>query len=346
MDSGNDLLISLHSFSPFFRSLNHLKTTKLFKLDFDIPESPAKINLKDPVYLIGSCFSDSIGDRLRGDKFNCMSNPFGTIYNPISIFKLLRDELDAKNTIKSQGVLYHWDTHGRISGLNESELANTVEQTEKASSDFLANASHLIITLGSSLVYRLKTSKQVVANCHKVDSQQFSKEMLSVEEICEDWAKTYRALLKINPNLKVIFTVSPVRHVRDGLIDNNLSKAILLQAVHRIVADNNRTSYFPSYEIMLDELRDYRFFASDLVHPSEEAISYIWKQFGCSYFDSKTLEFKNEWAKLKSSVAHKPFQPNSAEHQKFLQNTIQKLEHLKSEIDVTDELESLKKQLI
>lgn len=317
----------------------------MFKLKFDIPVSPKKINLKDKLYLSGSCFSDEIGELLLVNKFTSFSNPFGTIYNPISIFKLLRNESVGNHITESQGVFYHWDCHGQISGLTQSEAQHSFSEQLNESNDFLKKSNWLIITLGTSIVYRLKSTNQIVANCHKIPSSEFHKEFLSTEEIIDDFNKTFNYLRNQIPNLNVILTVSPVRHVKDGLIENNLSKSILLAAVHDIVLGQDKVSYFPSYEIVIDELRDYRFYKKDMIHPSEEAVEYVWNRFAETYFDQETTNFLKEWSKIKSALQHKPFQPGSSKHQQFLSNTLDQLDKLNDLIDTSVEKEMIQKQL-
>lgn len=317
----------------------------MFKLNFDIPSSEKKINLKGNIYLVGSCFSDEIGALLLENRFNLLSNPFGTIYNPHSIFKLLRDEASKNNTIESQGVFYHWDCHGQISGLSKSEIENAFANNRRQSNVFIKESNWLIVTLGTSIVYRLKSTNEIVANCHKVPASEFRKEYLTSDEIVADFEKSFQHLKNLNPDINIILTVSPVRHIKDGLVENNLSKSILLDAVHQIVNEYSNAHYFPSYEIMMDELRDYRFYKKDMIHPSEEAVEYIWKRFSESYFDQETMGFLNEWAKIKSALHHKPFQPSSAKHQQFLKNTLALLDKLNDLIDISVEKAMLQKQL-
>lgn len=317
----------------------------MFKLNFDIPSSTQKINLKDEIYLAGSCFSDEIGGLLNENKFKSLSNPFGTIYNPISIFKLLRNEVKEDEIIENQGVFYHWDSHGQVSALTQSEAQHSFSTQLNHSNEFLKKTDYLIITLGTSLVYRLKTTHQIVANCHKVPSSEFNKEFLTAEEIVTDFNKTFDYLTNQNPKLNVILTVSPVRHIKDGLVENNLSKSILLESVHQIVKAPSKVHYFPSYEIMMDELRDYRFYKKDMIHPSQEAVEYIWNRFVETFFDKQTIDFLSEWSKIKSALHHKPFQPGSAKHQQFLKNTLDQLDKLNDLIDTRVERDMLQKQL-
>lgn len=317
----------------------------MFYLPFDIPTSEAKINFRDNIFLIGSCFSTEIGERFRQNKFSQINNPFGTIYNPISIFKILAGGLKPDNLVESHKVFYHWDCHGEVSGLNPSQTSEKVEEIQNQVTKYISQTQWLIITLGTAFVYRHNPSGEIVANCHKVPSKVFNKELLSVDKIREAFADTYRSLQERNKALKIIFTVSPVRHIRDGLVENNLSKSILLQAAHKIVADHSEITYFPSYEIIVDQLRDYRFYKSDFVHPTEEATEYVWKQFTQTYFDTETCSFLEKWTKIRAALNHKPFQVESASHQQFLKETIQKLEELKDVVDIRMEKESLENQL-
>lgn len=319
--------------------------TQVFKLEFNIPKSPIKINLRDSILLIGSCFSDEIGNRLNDNKLTGLSNPFGTIYNPYSIFKLLKNESETSNVIESQGVYYHWDAHGEISGLNETETTSLFEKRNNETQNFLKNCKWLIITLGTTIVYE-NEMRNIVANCHKVAAKKFKKRFLNQEEIIQEYANLHSYLHDINPNLNIVFTVSPVRHIRDGLIENNRSKAILIDAIHSINAKHSNTSYFPSYEIVMDELRDYRFFKTDRIHPTEEAIEYVWEQFMKTYFDEDTINFIKQWSKLKAAIYHQPFQPESSSHQTFLKTTLNKLQNLNEKADLSVEIAHVRKQII
>lgn len=315
----------------------------MFKLSFEITPSNTKITLNDKVYLIGSCFSDEIGNKLATFKFNSLHNPFGTLYNPISIFKALGETLNPTNTVESQGIYYHWDCHGEISALNQEGLEEKVRSTSKTSMDFISDSTVLIITLGTSFAYRHKEDQKLVANCHKIPAENFEKLLLNKEEILSAFSKLYASL---KSNLTIIFTVSPVRHLRDGLVENNLSKAILIEAVHELVGQYENVQYFPAYEIVHDELRDYRFFAKDMAHPSKQAIDYIWERFSDVYFDSETNKFIVKWKKIRTAMDHKAFQPESNSHQDFLKRTISDLSNLKSLVDVSKEMKILEDQLL
>ncbi|WP_436516724.1 GSCFA domain-containing protein [Ekhidna sp. To15] len=316
----------------------------MFKLEFDIPKSSEKITLSDSICLMGSCFSDEIGALLTENKIDNLSNPFGTIYNPHSIFKLLADQVESNNIIQSQEVFYHWDAHGIVSGLTEEDTQTLFEHKRNDLKSYLTKTHWLVITLGTAFVYEYQ-EEGIVANCHKVSTSSFEKRLLKQSEIINQFAELHSYLDGINPELNILFTISPVRHIRDGLIENNRSKAILLDAVHLIKKNYANVGYFPSYEILIDELRDYRFFQKDMIHPSEAAVIYIWERFSQTYFDRETQEILTEWKKIKTAINHRPFQPQSISHQSFLKNTFEKLQKMNEKIDVSVELEELKKQI-
>ncbi|RED96193.1 GSCFA domain-containing protein [Marinoscillum furvescens] len=322
----------------------------MFTLPFTPEPSTLKIRLKDTLFSIGSCFSDNIGQQLKDHKFNILTNPLGVIYNPYSIFKNLRlilsEGIDPENFIQNDGVYFHWDTHSAISGTDLGTFKNLLAQRSLHARQSLTNANWMILTFGSIYVYKYLKTGKIVANCHKVPSQQFEKMELSIPEIIEDYRQTMELIRSINGDVKVILTVSPVRHIREGLVANNYSKSALLQAVHKITNQDPNAYYFPSYEIMIDELRDYRFYKEDMIHPSEQAITYIWEQFVKTYMDTDSQKFIQEWARIKKSLEHRAFHPQATNHQKFLKSTIQKLEKLGTRVDVSSELELIKKQLL
>jgi len=317
----------------------------MFKLNFTIPDSKKKISHDDKIYLTGSCFSDEIGSKFKHYKFDVLSNPFGTIYNPVSILKTIDGNIHIENLVENQDVTYHWDTHGSIAGINKSQTIDKLEATLDESQTFLKATNWLIITFGTAWVYELKKSGKIVANCHKVPSSEFDKRLLSQNEIVNAFSKTIEHLNIIKTNLKIVLTLSPVRHIRDGLVENNQSKAILLSSIHDIKDRYDQVEYFPSYEIVIDELRDYRFYSEDMVHPSNQAIDYIWKAFGATYFDQETLALLSNLEKVKKSLHHSPFNQKSVTHQKFLVSTLEKLEELNEKVDLTVEIQTIKSQL-
>ncbi len=322
----------------------------MFSLPFYIPKSNSVIKLSDRIFSIGSCFANSIGQRLNDHKFKVHCNPFGIIYNPYSIFNSLRltlsDGLKPENSVQNGEVFYHWDSHSELSDTDYESFKSLLSNTSQKAKESLISAKWLIITLGTAKTYRLKSNGAIVANCHKVPQIQFESILLSEEEIIETFNKTLEELRAVNIDIEVILTVSPVRHIRDGLIENNISKATLLKAVNSIVHTNEGVHYFPSYELMIDVLRDYRFYEKDLIHPNELALNYIWNQFSEVYFESKTMDFVQEWQQIKKSLEHKSFHPKTKAHQQFLKSLYLKLDKLSAQVDVQKELIQVEAQLI
>ena len=279
----------------------------------DIPESEWKMKTGAKVLLVGSCFADEIGEKMVRGGFEAMVNPFGTLYNPASIAaSLLRSISEKEYTAdsveliqsESDGMWHSWMHHSSFSSLDVATLVERINGTTHCVADFLREADVLIVTMGTAIIYRLKETGMLVANCHKQLDSLFVRERLNSYDIVDQWEMLLQLLESVNPKLKVIFTVSPIRHKRDGYHVNQVSKGILLQGVDEIVngkSSNSQCFYFPSYEIMMDELRDYRFYADDMIHPSEKAVEYIWQRFQDTYFDNKTKDAvakaTKEWAR-------------------------------------------------
>jgi lysophospholipase L1-like esterase len=316
----------------------------MFHLPFPIPPSPVKIQLGQSLVTMGSCFAASMGEKLAESKFDVMVNPFGTVYNPVSLSEILMDHF-TDEAVENQGIWYAWQAHGEVSAASRAELEKILSQKRTDLQAKLKTASWLVLTLGSAFAYRLKKTGNIVANCHKIPQQEFEKISLTPDEISICLNQAMDHLKKINTKLNFLLTVSPVRHVRDGLVENNQSKAALIQATHQLVKVRNDVHYFPAYEIMLDELRDYRFYGPDRVHPSEEAIGYIWMRFRETCFDEQTNAFLDKWAAISQSLQHKAFHPHSEPHQKFLKNLLKQLEEISGELDVQSEMEAVKKQI-
>lgn len=279
-------------------------TTKIpiTKADFEI-EAGAK------VLLLGSCFADEVGEKMKAGGFDALVNPFGTLYNPASIAaSLLRSISEREYTENGvelvhddiQNVWHSWMHHSRFSSADRGELVQRLNAAMMQVSDFLREADVLIVTLGTAIIYRMKETGMLVANCHKQPDALFDRQRLSAYDIADQWQMLLQLLESINPKMKIIFTVSPIRHKRDGMHVNQISKGILLQAVDDLVGSDQASrqhssiggqrSYFPAYEIMLDELRDYRFYADDMIHPSPLAVEYIWQRFQDTYFSNKTKD--------------------------------------------------------
>lgn len=260
----------------------------------DIPASEWKIAAGAKVLLVGSCFADEIGEKMVRGGFKAMVNPFGTLYNPASIAASLLRSISEKEAGREEvfcggdGVWHSWMHHSKFSSTDVATLIERINVTTHRVADFLREADVLVVTLGTAIIYRLKETGMLVANCHKQLDSLFVREQLSAYDIVDQWQMLLQLLESVNPKLKVIFTVSPIRHKRDGYHVNQISKGILLQAIDEIV--NSKWNYFPSYEIMMDELRDYRFYADDMIHPSAQAVEYIWQRFEDTYFDNKTKD--------------------------------------------------------
>lgn len=263
--------------------------------------------------LMGSCFADNIGGKLQEAHFHCCVNPFGTLYNPMSVGQALKDIIAGRNysatdseIFNSESIWHSWMHHSRFSADSAESLVENINGSIRKAHEHLQNSRLLIITLGSSYVYRLKEDNRIVANCHKMNEKLFDRSRLNVDDIVDEWIPLLDELHDINPQLKVMFTVSPIRHKRDGLHANQLSKATLLLAVDRLCElRKDLCLYFPAYEIMMDELRDYRFYADDMVHPSPLAVEYIWERFSTAFFDRKTMDKATEWRKFEATQRHR-----------------------------------------
>ena len=316
------------------------------QLDFPIRPSFKKISLEDSIYLIGSCFSDEIGLKMNDAKFNSISNPFGTVFNPHSIFKILSGKIDHNDTIANDGVHYHWDAHGEISALKKENLEKLTKQKIYESYQFIQKAKWLFITFGTAWVYRYRKTGEIVANCHKIPNNEFFKELLTIEDIADSFRSFKKDLTSTNPYINIVLTVSPVRHINDGIVENNRSKARLLESVHDMVDRFENVAYFPAYEIMNDELRDHRFYKEDLIHPTQQAVDYVWSKFTEAYFDDEAAAYLKKWNKVRDALNHRPFQPHSNAHQKFLKATLKELESLNKRVNLSNEIKLVKSQLI
>lgn len=290
------------------------------------------------VFLIGSCFAENIGEKLDAAFFPVDINPFGTIYNPASVASGLRMLLDRKQLNRTDlffhaGSFHSFTHHSRFSDPSADVCLKKINERLISSAETLRNADRLIVTLGTAWVYELKANGQIVTNCHKLPEKEFIRRRLSVSEIVADWDMLLTDLLQENPNLKVLLTVSPVRHWKDGAHGNQLSKATLLMVVDELrrlypeVID-----YFPAYEVMMDELRDYRFYADDMLHPSSLAIDYLWNCFLEQYITPESKKLLVELQELEKAVKHRPFYMESEAYQIFLLRTIEKAERLYAQI--------------
>lgn len=322
-----------------------------FRTTVHINPSPYSVNLKHHIYTIGSCFADAIGSRLENYKFDTLANPFGVVYNPHSLHKLLEYAIqnkkpDADTFLQQSDVHLNYDFHSELSALNKAELETHIQARIFQSHEFLSKADWLLITYGTAWVYARKDNGKVVANCHKLPADNFEKILLSQKRIIESFQQLFEKLKKLNPKIKIILTVSPVRHMKDTFQLNNVSKSVLLLSCHTLSQLYDDVQYFPAYEIMMDELRDYRFYKPDMLHPSEEAENFIWEKFIETYAGEKTKAFITKWKGILASLQHKAFHRTSSAHQQFLKKTLEILEELKYEVNVDKEISIIKSQLL
>ncbi len=300
-----------------------------FHLAFTPKKFPTTIRHFDKLFLIGSCFTENIGTKLRQHKFSVLENPNGILFNPISISKSVHSYI-LNQPAKEEELFYQnecwnsWDHHSRFSNPDKIFCLKGIHDSTQAASNFILTADWIFITVGSAFVYELE-NQQVVANCHKVPTDKFSKRLLKVEEVTAAFETMLDEISKVNPSAKVIFTVSPVRHLREGFIENNRSKAALIQSVHHLTDSRENVFYFPAYELVIDDLRDYRFYAEDMVHPNYAATNYVWEKFVPACMDEQTQLLMKEINIINAAKSHKPFQPTSELHKFFLDNHLQKL---------------------
>jgi hypothetical protein len=324
-----------------------------FFLPFQTRSFPFKISYTDKILFIGSCFSEEIGNKMMDLKFDVLQNPNGILYDPISIsdalFSYIENEaFDEKNLFELNGLWHSWKHHSAFSGVKKKDVLRTINNSIHQAHSFLKQTKILIITFGTAFNYQLKEGFKNVANCHKAPGNLFIKTLLPVEQIKADLSSAITALETFNPGLKIIVTVSPVKHVKDGVVENNRSKARLLEAAHLICDEKENVFYFPSYELVNDVLRDYRFYKKDLVHPNETAIDFVFEKFSHSFFGDVTKEAMKEIEKIISAMKHKPFIKESEAHQKFISSQIQnigKIENAYSYIDLSKEKEFFLQQL-
>jgi hypothetical protein len=322
----------------------------MFRTELTPQPSGTQLNLSEPLLSAGSCFADSIGSRLSTYKFNCLSNPFGIIYHPHAIHKALQyaicNQMPAEHTyLVNQGIHLNYDFHSSFSALDRETLQKKLNETIATTHAFLKKTNWLVLTYGTAWIYSHKETGHTVANCHKMPSSLFRKELVTQKKLLESFETFYTDLAAFNPTINIILTVSPVRHLKDSLELNSVSKAVLRITCHTLSNVYDRVHYFPAFELMLDDLRDYRFYKPDMIHPSEEAETYIWQKFIDCFADEPTRKFINEWTNVLNAIRHKPFHPASESHQQFLKATIKKVEAYGKTVPVERELELLKKQL-
>lgn len=304
-----------------------------FRTEIPIPPQQPKIDHQSKILLLGSCFVENIGEKLEYFKFQTLQNPFGILFHPAAIWDFL-ENVKSRKIYSEEDIFFHnerwhcFEAHSALSSTEKSQILKELNSAIQKTDAFLAETSHVIITLGTSWAYRKLENGKFVANCHKIPQKNFSKELLDVEQ---DLISILQILKAINPEITVIFTVSPVRHLKDGFVENQRSKAKLISALHGIITHIVPPSnglYFPSYEIMMDELRDYRFYSEDMIHPNKIAIDYIWEKFIQTWISSETISVMEEIQHIQKGLFHRPFDENSEAHRKFLKELQKKMEKL------------------
>lgn len=281
------------------------------------------ISHKDRIMLLGSCFTENIGNKLSINGFETLINPFGILYNPFSICSSLNRIIDLKfliseDLVKVNEFWYSYEHHGVFRDENRDNLLQTINLNITKANIFLKETNWLIITLGTAWIFFLKENNKILGNCHKLNPQLIDKRLLTVDEIVENTNLTINKIRKINPNIKIILTVSPIRHWKQGYRENLISKSTLHLAIDQICKSITYCSYFPAYEIVMDELRDYRFYKADMLHPSEIAVDYIWEKFATHLFSDSTINLCKDYSRLYSMKQHKAFNPESQGYKQHL----------------------------
>jgi hypothetical protein len=300
-----------------------------FQTIVDVPTFLWKTGYPKKNLFMGSCFTENIGNKMAALKYEVDINPFGILYNPVSVANglenlLVQKKFDETDLIEHKGLWHSFAHHGKFSAIDTNQTLQNINERLKYSSEFLKNTDFLFLTFGTAWIYRYNSSGEVVSNCHKIPSAEFTRERLLVNEIVDSYTDLLERIWQANPKVKVVFTISPIRHWKDGAIENQRSKATLLLAVEQLVQHfgDDKCAYFPSYEIVMDELRDYRFYAEDMLHLSEVAVNHIWGIFESTLIDTKSLKLAKEIQKIRNAINHKPFNQQSAEYLAFLQKIL------------------------
>lgn len=293
-----------------------------FNLNYTPPKFDFEIDHKQILFLIGSCFSENIGGILKQNKFKTYSNPSGILFNPASIHQSLTDILNIKDLsdnfiLSRNGLYYSYLHHTSVNANTTEELKEKINHQTKKAHDHLKASNVLIVTFGTAFFYHHLTTGQVVANCHKQPQQIFEKNLLAVNEIVSAYTGLIKKIKALNPKLKIIFTVSPVKYLRDGVVENNISKSTLILGIHELIKQNANCYYFPAYELVNDDLRDHRFYKEDLAHPNELAINYVWEKFSDTCFNDQTIELNKQIYKLNQALNHREMSQGNQEQQKL-----------------------------
>jgi lysophospholipase L1-like esterase len=303
----------------------------------ELPSYPFQISYSDKILSVGSCFAEHMSRKLERLKYQILANPFGIQYNPASIGRGLKRLLDHQNfhaeeLVQHQGLWHSWMHHGSYSNIDKEASLTAIQSSFEQAHQQLIQTDYLLITLGTSWIYRLKESQEIVNNCHKFPTHYFQRDLLSVDQIVRLLAEPIARLQELRPELKVLTTVSPVRHLKDGAIENQRSKARLSLALEELEQQLDAVYYFPAYEIMMDQLRDYRFYQRDLTHPSELAQDFIWEQLEKACLNQGEADLRKRVEKFVQAISHRPLHPDQPAHQAFLQKLLRQLDSLQAEL--------------
>ena len=306
-----------------------------FRTKFQAKKSDIDISHNSKILMFGSCFAENIGQKLFELKFPIHINPFGIIYNPVSVFQSLEYIIERKEFRVEDLEFYNekwisFNHHGRFSSANYDDTLKLINDEIEKASFTLKDAQFLFITLGTSWIYRRKRNSKIVSNCHKLPGIEFEHFSLSIPEIEDLYKPMLAKLHQYNKNLKIVFTVSPVRHWKDGPMQNQYSKSVLIVAVQELVQEFDFVSYFPSYEIMMDDLRDYRFYSDDLFHPNQVAIEYIWEKFKDCFLSVEAIEISIKIDKILKSMRHRVFYPKTLSYKKFITNCMNMIDEIQN----------------
>lgn len=307
-----------------------------FRTQFSIKSQEPKIDHASKIFLTGSCFVENIGAKLDYYKFQNIQNPFGILFHPAAIENFITKAVNEKQ-YTAEDIFFHnerwhcFDAHSVLSQPDEMTLLKNLNEGLQKTREYLRESTHIIITLGTSWVYRNLKSDETVANCHKLPQKNFSKEITDVEQIYDHLKSTISTIKGLNDNASIIFTISPVRHIKDGVVQNQRSKAHLIAALHKVMDkqdENELVSYFPAYELMMDDLRDYRFYSEDMLHPNDTAIEYIWQKFVDSRISPESIPLLKEIDSIQRNLKHRPFNSESEAHKNFQKSLEKKIKDL------------------
>lgn len=311
-----------------------------FRTELEPEPQERKISYSDSVLLMGSCFSENIYKKMNSLKLKVLGNPFGIVYNPVSVAEQIQEILalklyDESDLSFANERWFSFQHHSDFSYSSKEECLENINASLQKGYASLFNATHLFITLGTAHAYRHNENLSWVSNCHKIPSKTFQKKLLDTEFMVNQLSRAIEAIQKVNPKIQVVFTISPVRHLSDGAFGNQLSKGRLFDVVHQLQEKYDAVSYFNAYELVMDDLRDYRFYADDLVHPSSQAVAYVWEKFSSTFFSIQTLQQQKQIEKLVQASNHRPFNPKSEAHQKFISKAISNMEGLEKELNIS-----------